>query len=165
MLDDMRMETHVLMDNKKKSETVQGAEKNNQTTISNLCQRALKSSSSRESEMEAAIRTSLLYKSTNSLLASQVIVWVRVNFENIGEVDTMNEKYHALVRIKCKWYHIDDTEDVYDYDPKKYWYPKLYIENALHDVKEEITYKVTKSENGRSLITETRVAKGSYWER
>ncbi len=31
------------------------------------------------------------------------IVWVRISFENFGEVDTMNEKYQALVRIKCKW--------------------------------------------------------------
>jgi hypothetical protein len=162
MLDDMRVETHSLMETKKRSETVLAMDKHQ--TISHLCRHPIKKSLSRESETEAAIRTSSLYKSTNSL-ASQVIVWVRINFENIGEVDTMNEKYQALVSIKCKWYHIDDNEDVYDYDPKKHWYPKLYIENALHDVKEEITYKVTKSENGRSLITETRMAKGSYWER
>jgi hypothetical protein len=31
------------------------------------------------------------------------IVWIRISFENFGEVDTMNEKYQALVRIKCKW--------------------------------------------------------------
>ncbi len=31
------------------------------------------------------------------------VVSVRISFENFGEVDTMNERYQALVRIKCKW--------------------------------------------------------------
>jgi hypothetical protein len=108
-----------------------------------------------------------LERSLNKLnsVVENKIVWVRIEFENIGEVDTMNEKYQAQVRIKSKWYHIDNAEDVSNYDPKKHWYPKLYIENALHDVKEEISYKVNKLENGRTMITETRVARGSFWER
>lgn len=94
-------------------------------------------------------------------------VWVKINFEQIGEVDTMNEKYQAHVRIKSKWYHVDDGEELIDdeYDPKRHWYPKLYIENALHDVKEELSYKVTRLEDGKILITETRSSRGSFWER
>ena len=109
-----------------------------------------------------------LNKPTQNKLNSVVenkIVWVYIEFENIGEVDTMSEKYQAKVRIVSKWYHIDDSEDVTEYDPKRHWYPKLYIENALHDVKEEISYKTKKFENGKSLITEIRIAKGSFWER
>jgi hypothetical protein len=165
MLDDMRLENSLLdtSNTKNRRDTSDG----NNTEKSHIFKQLFKQRSHfkhTESEADIAMQTSAMYKSTNSI-ASQVLVWVRINFENIGDVDTMNEKYQALVRVKCKWYHLDDTEEVDDYDPKRYWYPKLYIENALHDVKEEITYKTTKSGNGRILITETRVAKGSFWER
>lgn len=90
------------------------------------------------------------------------LVWVSIEFLAIGEVDTMNEKYQAEVRIISKWY--DDDGDITEYDKKNYWYPKLFIENALHDLKEECTYDVTKLDD-KSMITETRIAKGSFWER
>ena len=89
-------------------------------------------------------------------------VWVRIVYEGIGEVDTMNEKFNANVRIKCKWYH-PDNEEFDTYDPKKHWYPKLYIENALENVKEDLYYKITRLDNGKRLITETRVAKGEFF--
>ena len=57
-----------------------------------------------------------------------------------------------------------DDEEIFEYDKKKHWYPKLFIENALHDVKEEITYHVDRIQ-GKSIITETRIAKGKFWER
>lgn len=89
------------------------------------------------------------------------LVWVRIEFLTFGEVDTFNEKYQAEVKIRSKWY---DEGDIEEYDRDKHWYPKLYIENAMHDVKEEIKYTVTKLED-KVMITETRTAKGSFWER
>lgn len=89
------------------------------------------------------------------------IVWVRIEFIAFGEVDTFNEKYQAEVKIRAKWY----DEDIDTYDKNKNWYPKLYIENAMHDVKEEFNYKVDRLEGNKVMITETRVSKGSFWER
>lgn len=86
------------------------------------------------------------------------LVWVRIEFCSFGDVDTVNEKYQAEVKIKSKWYH---EEAIDEYDKKKHWYPKLFIENALDSVKEEITYEVTKVED-KSMITEIRVAKGFF---
>lgn len=91
------------------------------------------------------------------------LIMVRVEFISFGEVDTFNEKYHAEVKIKSKWFTDEKIED--SYDRTKYWYPKLFIVNAMHDVNEEINYTVTKVEDGKSLITEIRRAKGCFWER
>ena len=57
------------------------------------------------------------------------IIEVQIVFLQIGEVDTMNEKFQAIVKIKSKWL---ENEIITDYDPKGYWNPKLFIENALH---------------------------------
>jgi hypothetical protein len=46
------------------------------------------------------------YRAGNTETNAPRIVWVRISFENFGEVDTMNEKYTALVRVKCKWFFI-----------------------------------------------------------
>jgi hypothetical protein len=89
------------------------------------------------------------------------LIEVRIEFLTFGEVDTMNEKFQAEVRVRSRWY---DDEDIDIYDKTKHWYPKLFIENALHDVKEEISYQVDKL-NDKSIITEIRIAKGSFWER
>ena len=127
--------------------------------------RSLNKDNSMESNAES-MRLTYRYRCSSSVTAR--VVWVRIDFENIGEVDTMNEKYQATVRIKCKWYHVQqepDEEDFEEYDPKKHWYPKLYLENALHDVKEEFAYKVTQVDDQRKMITETRTARGSFWER
>jgi hypothetical protein len=58
----------------------------------------------------------------------------------------------------------EDDGSINEYDKKTRWYPKLFIENALDNVKEEITYSVTHVED-KCMITETRIAKGYFWER
>lgn len=99
---------------------------------------------------------------TNSETANYAkLVWVRIEFITFGEVDTFNEKYQAEVKIRSKWY---DEGDIDEYDRDKHWNPKLYIENAMHDVKEEVKWSVTKLED-KVMVTETRTAKGSFWER
>ena len=89
-------------------------------------------------------------------------VQVLIQFLRIGEIDTMNEKYHAEIKIESKWV---ENEDIVEYDPKnyKYWNPKLYIENALEDTKQQITYDV-QLENDKFIVTELRIVKGVFWE-
>lgn len=96
--------------------------------------------------------------STKAPVVFAKLVWVRIEFCGIGDIDTVNEKYQAEVKIKSKWY---DEGDIEEYDKKKHWYPKLFIENALDNVKEEITYDITKVDD-KCMIVETRIAKGNF---
>jgi hypothetical protein len=90
------------------------------------------------------------------------VIKCRIEFLQIGEVDTMNERYQATVKIKAKWY---EDEIITEYDKNKYWNPKLFIENALHEkFYEEISYSVQKDGKG-TIVTQTMVSKGSFWER
>ena len=89
------------------------------------------------------------------------LVEVSIEFLSLGEIDTMSERYEAEVRIRSRWY---DDEEIDEYDKSRHWYPKLFIVNALPDVKEDIRYRVERLEN-KSIITEIRIAKGKFWER
>lgn len=92
------------------------------------------------------------------------VVEVFFMFYKIGEIDTMNERFLAEVRIETKWIepHLIET-----YDPKKHWNPKLYIENAMQLTKEDVRYKVAKDAfDGRNtVVTEIRKVRGYFWER
>jgi hypothetical protein len=97
------------------------------------------------------------------------IVEVSVLFLSIGEIDTMNEKYQAEICIESRWSFNDpilaDPSFLnLRYDPNNHWNPQLYIENALSDVKETITYRIIQSYDGY-YVNETRHLKGSFWER
>jgi hypothetical protein len=84
-------------------------------------------------------------------------IWVRVEYVQIGDIDTVNEKYWAEVKIKSKWY---DEGDFTQYDKKLHWNPKLYIENSIEDkLKEDIIYTVAR-EDGKTVVTENRLVKG-----
>ena len=72
----------------------------------------------------------LVNNTTEACLAPLRVVECSLQFLQIGEVDTMNERFQAVVLIKAKWY---ESDKITDYDPKKYWNPKLYIENASYD--------------------------------
>lgn len=49
---------------------------------------------------------------------------------------------------------------------QKHWYPQLYIENALGDVKEQIRYSAKKSlDDQLCYVCEHREAKGIFWEK
>ena len=111
---------------------------------------------------------------SNSLIPNSdaVEVQVRVEFLNLGTIDTMNEKYEAEVKIISRW---EDKKS--DFGDKKvfklekdkkfeYWHPDLFIENALSDkYVEEKTYTIKSLYYGVSEVTETRIAKGFFWER
>jgi hypothetical protein len=89
------------------------------------------------------------------------LVQVSIEFLSIGEIDTIDEKFDAEVRIKSTWC---ENEDLEVYDRNEHWYPKLFIANAMSDVVEEIKYNVARFDS-KSIITETRIARGNFWER
>ena len=92
------------------------------------------------------------------------LVEVHVVFIQLGEVDTINEKFQAIVKIKAKWY---ESASLFtsEYDPKIHWNPKLFIANALNEkFKEEIIYETEKVYD-KVIVTETRISKGTFWER
>jgi len=67
------------------------------------------------------------------------LVQVTIEFVKIGEIDTINEKYHAEIIIEAKWI----TKEVIEvYNPEQHWNPQLYIENLLQESKQEIKYKL-----------------------
>ena len=86
-------------------------------------------------------------------------VQVVIEFTRIGEIDTMNEKYQAEVIIESKW---TENFDIIEYDPDLHWNPKLFIENAINELKETISYR-THKENGCTVITEVRRSKGKFF--
>ena len=87
-------------------------------------------------------------------------VWVMIEFVRIGEIDTMNEKYQAEVRIEARWI---ENQQINEYDRKKHWNPELYIENILQEQKEQTKYDVSRdSRNDSVIITEIRNVKGSF---
>ena len=93
----------------------------------------------------------------DKILVLTKYVEVSVRFLSVGEIDTMNEKYQAEIYVESKW-PADDPK-LTTYDPKVNWNPQLYVENALQDVKEQITYQITES-SGSLIVTETRYLKG-----
>ena len=90
------------------------------------------------------------------------LVEVHVVFLQIGEVDTISEKYQATVKIKARWF---ENSNITEYDPNLNWNPKIFIENALNEkFKEEITYETVRFYD-KVLVTESRICKGTFWER
>lgn len=103
-----------------------------------------------------------LVNTDQSSLLSTRIVECSIEFLQIGEVDTMNERYQAIVQTKSKWY---ENESITEYNPKQHWNPKLFIENASHEkFQEDISYTVTNLSD-KTMITEIRLSKGTFWER
>ena len=103
----------------------------------------------------------LLIKNFDNSHADARKVRVRIEFLQVGEVDTQNEKFHARVKITSKWYDNSITADTkYDAKNHMHWNPKLYIENAFSDkFQEEVSYSV-KKEGEQTLIKETRISTG-----
>jgi hypothetical protein len=88
-------------------------------------------------------------------------VQISIQFLRIGEIDTINEKYYAEICIESRWV---EKANINAYDPKVYWNPKIYIENALLDPKEEIIYEIKKFYD-MVRVKEIRFVKGFFWEK
>jgi hypothetical protein len=102
---------------------------------------------------------------------------------NLGEIDTLNEKYQAHATLQARWsVELDkfltelSSEDQKALTAGKsiplpkyadtHWHPQLYIENAVGDLKELITYSANKSEkHNKVYICEHRDIKGVFWEK
>ena len=96
---------------------------------------------------------------TDPLKKQQHEVQITIEILRIGEIDTMNEKYNAELRLDAKWVDLNDA-NIEKYDPAVYWNPKLFIENALSIANEKVIHRI----EGKS-IRETRFIKGTFWER
>jgi hypothetical protein len=102
---------------------------------------------------------------------------------NLGEIDTLNEKYQAQASIESRWVvdfdkllsglSFDDQQRLLDGKSislprysESHWHPQLYIENALGDLKEQIRYSAKKSKQDNEIhICEHRDIKGVFWEK
>ncbi len=102
---------------------------------------------------------------------------------NLGEIDTLNERYQAHASIESRWsipfdnipfklssddqQRLTDGKSVLlDKYAESHWHPQLYIENALGDLKEQIKYSVKLSkEDNKIYICEHRDIKGLFWEK
>jgi hypothetical protein len=90
------------------------------------------------------------------------VIEVYIEFNKIGEIDTINEKYSDELTIEAKWVH---DQHIVSYDAKKHWNPQLTIENAVQIGKDEVSYTLDESASNFTLVTETRRIKGVFWER
>ncbi|UJR38751.1 hypothetical protein I4U23_031416 [Adineta vaga] len=111
------------------------------------------------------------------------IVYVRLVFLRIGEIDTLNEKYQAHASIESRWVVSSDKflSIIPSVDQERlingksisleqyhesYWHPQLYIENALGDLKEQVKYSAKINPRDHKIyVCEHRVIKGLFWEK
>jgi hypothetical protein len=85
-------------------------------------------------------------------------VQVKIEFIQIGKIDTFKEIFNAYVKITAEW--IDNEVKNNKYDPNKDWNPMIYIENKFED-SETVSYSLTKRYN-ETWITETRKSEGYF---
>ena len=62
-----------------------------------------------------------LILAANSITQNEIkeakVVEVFIKFIRVGEIDTLNEKYHAEIRVESKWKENDPN--LTEYDPNK----------------------------------------------
>ena len=88
---------------------------------------------------------------------------ISVDFFKIGQIDNLNEKFLAEIRIESIWKETIHY-NMLEYKPEIHWNPKLYIQNLIDEHKEIVKYKINR-EQDYSIITEIRVIRGHFWER
>lgn len=88
----------------------------------------------------------------------QRIVQIGIQFDRIGEIDTVNENFKAEVSIEAKW---KENRVIKKYNPEKDWNPRLYIENSLQETKDLTRYYVENDETTNTCtITLRRIVRG-----
>ena len=65
----------------------------------------------------------------------------------------IKERFQADVLVISRW--VDNSIETSKFDPKNNWKPEIYIENAVANTKQEITYNIEKL-NGNTFILEYR---------
>jgi hypothetical protein len=84
------------------------------------------------------------------------IVNIGVQFDRIGEIDTMNEKFYAELTIEAQW---KENKKIERFNAENEWNPRLYVENIINEPKVVIKY-FTEYEHPFTIITERRIVKG-----
>lgn len=88
---------------------------------------------------------------------NQITIQCRVEFITLGEVDTFREQFKAHVLVRSRWTH---QQKITEYDPKKDWNPKLFLENLIPEkFYEDVKYRLVQTED-QTEITEIRSCKG-----
>jgi len=90
------------------------------------------------------------------------VVKIYAIFLKIGEIDNVKERFQADVLVISTWE--DNTIETTKFDPKTHWKPEIYIENAVSNTKQEISYKIEK-QKGSTFVIEYRTVKSIFWEK
>jgi hypothetical protein len=92
-------------------------------------------------------------------------VYIQVSFTKIYDIDTVNQRFQAEAIIETKWY--DPSADSLDQsvDAGKIWRPDIYIDNAINDLKEDVSYKIVPDMDNKPMVCEIRKIKGLLWEK
>ena len=74
--------------------------------------------------------------------AESVKVYIQISYTKILDIDTINQRFQAEALIESKWFdpHLNSLDDVID--ERKIWKPEIYVENAIKDVREDVSYKI-----------------------
>jgi hypothetical protein len=73
----------------------------------------------------------------------------------------MSDQFDGEASLEIEWV---DSNVIDEYDSKKHWNPKVYIYNALGELKQQITHTIRKTELGERIICEQQKLKGAYYE-
>jgi hypothetical protein len=90
-------------------------------------------------------------------------VYVHASFTKIHDIDTVNQRFQAEVLIESRWHDssLKSTKDLASIE----WKPEIYIENAVNDPKEEVSYKIVMDKQTNLLmVSEIRKVKGLFHE-
>ena len=96
----------------------------------------------------------------------KVKVEIRIVFLKIGEIDTVKEQFQAEAFIEARWKEPSlKIEELDSFDATKYWNPMIEIENAVGEIKSDVSYKIVIEKDDPSpCIYEMRKIKGTFLE-
>jgi hypothetical protein len=97
------------------------------------------------------------YETKNPACSVAKKVSVGVQFDRIGEIDTMNEKFYAELTIEAQW---QENKKIEAYHPDSEWNPKLHIDNLINESYQQIKYFV-EHDSSFTTVTERRTVKGT----
>ena len=93
---------------------------------------------------------------------SMKIVSIGIQFDRFGEIDTMNEKYQADVKIVATW---EDDQVIDKYIEGIHWNPELYVENLLTENRKTTKYMIERiNEKNTTKIIQTQNIKGKNFK-
>ena len=79
----------------------------------------------------------------------------------LGQINTLSDQFDGEASLEIEW--VDSTM-IDEYDSKKHWNPKVYVYNALGELKQQISHTTRKNGLGGTIICEQQKLKGAYYE-